>query len=283
MGLIDHEVGFDLLEHRQQIPHAVGGDDVHSLLFQCADQVLQRAAAVAGEHADGRGVLLVPPGLLIPVEVFLIGLERILLGDMEEGPPFEFLGRLRLRRVDALAVDVVADEVEHPAEVLLAAAEVLLKFVELLVGQRIERGLLAGGGGGVDGLFQLGENLLLLFGEVESHPEEDDAVVVLQLLAVFLGPFERNHLDRRIDRLIQHRGEDVFGIVHECHPGRRAVELPQGGEYGDQHRAEDGEQILPGNFSHDLIFSFRNAAAPVRLPRRFRVLIVFLFSGFHII
>ena len=252
--LVDDQVRPDLLEHREQVPHAVGGDDVEPFLLKRADQLFQRAAAVAGEQADGRGILLVAAGLFVPGQILLIGLEGVVLADMEERMAFDFFRRLRSRGAEPFPVDLVADIVEHAPEVLLSAvAEVGGDLLPLSAGQRVERGFGAGRSGDVERLLQRSEELLLLLREVEPHAEEDDHVIILQLLAAGFGPPERSRFDGRIQLLVHQRREQIFGVVHEGDPGVRAVTVIEADGRGDGGDDECGDQVLGRQFAH---FSF---------------------------
>ena len=158
--LIDDEVWPDRLKGLFEIPHAVRADHVHAFFLQRADQAFQRAAAVAGEQQNCCGILPVASGPAVPCQIFFISLERIVLADVEKGAAFHFLRRFRLRRVDPLAVDLIADEVQHSAEILLSSAQILLKKFPLFVRQRVERRFPPCGRRGVDGFLQAGEDFL---------------------------------------------------------------------------------------------------------------------------
>ncbi len=243
VGLVDHQVGLGFVDHFGEAHHAVGGDHVEAAFLERLDQLPEVAAAVAGEDADGGSTGTQPSGQAVPTDVLPIGLEGVLLLDVEKGALEHFFGRLRLGGAEALAVDFVADEVEHPAEVLLAAiVEIALERGGLGFAQGVERGLLAGRGGGVDRLFEPVDHRLLFGGEVEAHPEKDDHIVLLELVAFFVVPGDGFDPDRRIELLVEQRSEDVFGVIDERHPGRRTVgpvEQETGRREGNQRGGEE--------------------------------------------
>ena len=147
--------------------------------------------------------------------------------------------RFGFRRENPLAMDFIADVIDHPAENLLTTAKIEAQLVKFSFRERADSRLLLGGGRHIDRRFQIIQNFLLFICEIQSHAKENDGVEILQLLAALVVPWQDGDIDGLVELLIQQWREDVFRIIGEgdvrwCaiaveHDSRRAEKQCDGG------------------------------------------------------
>ncbi len=172
----------------------------------------------------------------------------------EDGARHDFDG-FDLAHPQALAVQFAPDIIQHVAEIVLAAvAHIVRNDLPLFRRHGVFRGFIVRRRQQVERLFQRVANCPLAFGNIGSHAEEKDCVVIAQFLAGVRSPGQDGNFNRRIDGLVEIFGKHVFRIIHEGDSGRRSVfQISQDSEaYQNCCRQQDGKTYFVF-FLHDAV------------------------------
>ena len=223
MRLVDDHGGLDLLRKLEQTARAGHRHDADMMLFQRLNQLLLpvRAVDTGQQHDWPRRVVF--RAFRVEVHVFLIVRETVLLLHVEKRLVLPRKWRFGFRRENPLAMDFIADVVDHPAEILLTAAKIEAQLVKFGFRERADSRLLLGGGRHIDRRFQIIQNFLLFIREIQPHAEENDGVEILQLLAALVVPWQDGDIDGLVELLVQQWRQDVFRIIGEGDVRRCAI------------------------------------------------------------
>ena len=233
MRLVDDHGGLDLLRKLEQTARAGHRHDADMMLFQRLNQFLLSIRAVdAGQQHDWPRCIIFR-AFRVEIHVFFIVSKTVFLFHMKKRFVLPWKRRFGFRRENPLAMDFIADVVDHPAEILLTAAEIETQLVELGFRERADSRLLFGGGRHIDRRFQIIQNFLLFIREIQPHAEENNGVKILQLLTALVVPWQDGDIDGFVELLVQQWRQDVFRIIDEGDVRRCAIAVER-----DSRRAE---------------------------------------------
>ena len=191
------------------------------------------------------------------IQILLVGHEPGFFVDVEEDAARHDFDGFDLAHPQALAVQFAPDIIQHVAEIVLAAvAHIVRNDLPLFRRHGVFRGFIVRRRSQVDRLFQRVKNRPLAFGNIGSHAEEKDCVVIAQFLAGVRPPGQDGNFNRRIDGLVEIFGKHVFRIIHEGDSGRRGIfpVSPYPGD-GTENRQENTEENEASDFGfHGEVF-----------------------------